>query len=182
MLNNVLILNLEKVVRHVCHCSIKMNWTNSLANPAPTTPTPHLAVLPFQTVSAMQATQDQTAARVRRVLLANSRPHQAVANAQTVLTTPNLTLVLLCASAMLGFMETPVLVSNAMQTHTKTHQAVRFAPVVRLTHIQRLLVTMSQIARVTWDILPVRMGWSAQFVQAVSTKTSLEQATAVLVT
>ena len=142
MLNNVLILNLEKVVRHVCQGSIKMNWTNSLANPVPTTATPHLAVLPCQTVSACQATQDQTVARVRRVLLANSRPHQEVLDVQTVQTTPILTLGHLCAFAMLGFMETPVLVSNAMQVHTKIHQAVSFAPVVRPTHIQRLLVTM----------------------------------------
>ena len=44
---------------------------------------PHLAVLPCQTVSACQATQDQMVARVRRVSLANSRPHQAVVGAQT---------------------------------------------------------------------------------------------------
>ena len=142
MLNNVLILNLEKVVRHVCQGSIKMNWTNSLANPVPTTATPHLAVLPCQTVSACQATQDQTVARVRRVSLANSRPHQEVVDAQTVLTTPNPTLVPLCASAMLGLLEMAAVARNAMQAHTKIHQAVSFAPVVRPTHIQRLLVTM----------------------------------------
>ena len=119
---------------------------------------------------------------VRRVSLVNSRPHQAPASAQTVLSTPSPTLGLLYASAMLGFMETPVIVSNAIQANTKIHQAVRFALVVQPTQIHCLLVTMSQIARVTQDILPVRMGWSAQFVQAVSTKISLEQETAFPVT
>ena len=138
--------------------SIKMKLDSLAVKPAQITLHPYKPVTQAQTVSAMQATQDQTVARVRRVSLANSRPHQASVSAQTVLTTLNLTLGHLCASAMLGFMETPVIVSNAMQTHTKTHQAVRFAPVVRPTHIQRLLVTMSQIARVTQDILQVRMG------------------------
>ena len=105
--------------QHVLQDSIKMNWTNSLANPAPTTPTPHLAVLPCQTVSACQATQDQMVARVRRVSLANSRPHQAPVSALTVLTTPILTLGHLCAFAMLGLLEMAAVARNVLQGNTK---------------------------------------------------------------
>lgn len=162
--------------------SIKTKLDSLVVKPVQITLHPYKPVMQTQTVSAIQATQDQTVVHVRRVRLANSRPHQAVVSAQTVLTTLNLTLGHLCAFAMLGFMQMPMIVSNAMEAHTKIHQAVRVAPVVRPTHIQRLLVTMSQIARVTQDILPVRMERSALFVQAVSTKISLEQETAFIVT
>ena len=105
--------------QHVLQDSIKMSWTNSLANPAPTTPTPRLPVLPCQTVSACQATQGQTVARVRRVSLANSRAHQAPVSALTVLTTLILTLGLMCAFAMLGLLEMAAVVKNVLLGNTK---------------------------------------------------------------
>ena len=58
-------------------------------------------------------------ARVRRVSLANSRPHQAAVGALTVLTTPNPTLVPLCASAMLGSLEMAAVARSVSQGNTK---------------------------------------------------------------
>ena len=99
--------------------SIKMKLDSLAVKPAQITLHPYKPVTQAQTVSAMQATQDQTVARVRRVSLANSRPHQAVVSAQTVLTTLNLTLGHLCAFAMLGLLEMAAVVKNVLLGNTK---------------------------------------------------------------
>ena len=94
--------------------SIKTKLDSLAVKPAQITLHPYKPVTQAQTVSAMQATQDQTVARVRRVSLANSRPHQAVVSAQTVLTTLNPTLGHLCVSAMLGLLVTEVVVKSVL--------------------------------------------------------------------
>ena len=99
--------------------SIKMKLDSLAVKPAQITLHPYKPVTQAQTVSAMQATQDQTVARVRRVSLANSRPHQAPVSALTVLTTPILTLGHLCAFAMLGSLEMAAVARNVLQGNTK---------------------------------------------------------------
>tara|TARA_Y100000389_G_C17440050_1_gene508011 strand:+ start:180 stop:581 length:402 start_codon:yes stop_codon:yes gene_type:complete len=99
--------------------SIKTKLDSLVVKPAQITLHPYKPVTQAQTVSACQATQDQTVARVRRVSLANSRPHQAAVGALTVLTTPNPTLVPLCASAMLGSLEMAAVARSVSQGNTK---------------------------------------------------------------
>ena len=99
--------------------SIKMKLDSLAVKPAQITLHPYKPVTQAQTVSAMQATQDQTVARVRRVSLANSRPHQAPVSALTVLTTLILTLGHLCAFAMLGSLEMAAVVKNVLLGNTK---------------------------------------------------------------
>ena len=99
--------------------SIKTKLDSLAVKLAQIAPHPYKPVMQSQTVSAMQATQGQTGVIVRHVWLANSRPHQAVTDAQTVLTTLNLTLGHLCASAMLGLLEMAAVARNVLLGNTK---------------------------------------------------------------